>query len=186
VAVIAGDGSILQNCTFAANAGSDVGGVTILAPSVFISGCTFYDNDWAQLHATNNQPTLANSLIAGECSSSTAVVSVGGNLESPGNSCGFGASDIVNVVDPMLGTLGWFGNVAPVIRPLPGSPAIDRSVAEPNCPWYDQRFLWRPQDGNGDGQAVCDIGAVELAAGGEILIETFDSGFTTSWSQVVP
>jgi hypothetical protein len=44
---------------------------------------------------------------------------------------------------------------------LPGSPAIDSSRA--TCPATDQRGVARPQDGNGDGAAVCDIGAYERA-----------------------
>jgi CSLREA domain-containing protein len=48
----------------------------------------------------------------------------------------------------------------------PGSPAIDAwydgSVGSgASCPRYDQRGVHRPQDGNGDGIAKCDIGALE-------------------------
>nr|WP_298146848.1 right-handed parallel beta-helix repeat-containing protein [uncultured Pseudomonas sp.] len=45
---------------------------------------------------------------------------------------------------------------------LPGSPAIDAGIGD--CSAYDQRGVPRPQDGNGDGVAVCDLGAVELTA----------------------
>jgi hypothetical protein len=51
---------------------------------------------------------------------------------------------------------------------LTGSPAIDAgNPAAPGstalaCPATDQRGVARPQDGNSDGQAVCDIGAFEL------------------------
>ena len=86
---------------------------------------------------------------------------------------------------PMMGTLDWFGGGSPVIRPLPGSPVIDQPIATPRCPCYDQRGLWRPFDGGGSSTAVCDIGAVELVDAEEIFIEIFETGFTTSWSQVV-
>lgn len=43
---------------------------------------------------------------------------------------------------------------------LPGSPAIDAAIGD--CPDHDQRGAPRPQDGNGDGVAVCDLGAYEL------------------------
>nr|WP_298146854.1 CSLREA domain-containing protein [uncultured Pseudomonas sp.] len=43
---------------------------------------------------------------------------------------------------------------------LPGSPAIDAAIGD--CPDHDQRGAPRPWDGNGDGVAVCDLGAYEL------------------------
>lgn len=43
---------------------------------------------------------------------------------------------------------------------LPGSPAVDAGIG--TCIDHDQRGVSRPQDGNGDGLAVCDLGAYEL------------------------
>ena len=43
---------------------------------------------------------------------------------------------------------------------LAGSPAIDAGTNS-GCPATDQRGVARPIDGNHDGSAVCDIGAVE-------------------------
>ena len=43
---------------------------------------------------------------------------------------------------------------------LPGSPALDAGVG--SCVSKDQRGVSRPKDGNGDGVAVCDLGAYEL------------------------
>ncbi len=45
---------------------------------------------------------------------------------------------------------------------LAGSPAIDAAIGD--CPDHDQRGAPRPQDGNDDGVAVCDLGAFELGA----------------------
>ena len=155
------------------------------ASGVVISGCTLADNSGAELMGSGSSTaTVANTVIKGTCANS--LDTIGGNLESPGNSCGFGASDLVNVADPMLSQLLWTGGPTMVHRPLPGSPAIDRTIAAANCPSLDQRGLSRPRDGGGSATAVCDIGAVELAAADEIFVETLDSGFTTAWSDVVP
>jgi hypothetical protein len=43
---------------------------------------------------------------------------------------------------------------------IEGSPAVDEAAAV-NCEPTDQRGVVRPQDGDGDGEAVCDIGSVE-------------------------
>jgi CSLREA domain-containing protein len=43
---------------------------------------------------------------------------------------------------------------------LPGSPAVDAGIGD--CIAQDQRGVSRPQDGNGDDVAVCDLGAYEL------------------------
>jgi hypothetical protein len=41
----------------------------------------------------------------------------------------------------------------------PISPALDAGVGL--CPQVDQRGYPRPQDGDGDGVVVCDLGAYE-------------------------
>jgi CSLREA domain-containing protein len=41
------------------------------------------------------------------------------------------------------------------------SPAIDRVPFSGLCPVFDQRGILRPQDGNGDHQARCDLGSYE-------------------------
>lgn len=48
-------------------------------------------------------------------------------------------------------------------EPLSGSPLVDGAGTA--CPEVDQRGLDRPVDGDGDGVAECDIGAIELDAG---------------------
>ena len=69
-------------------------------------------------------------------------------------------------VDPKLGPLAYNGGQTMTHSLMPGSPAIDawydRSVgASSTCPALDQRGVRRPVDGNGDGVALCDIGALE-------------------------
>ncbi|HEY5901441.1 MAG TPA: choice-of-anchor Q domain-containing protein, partial [Anaerolineales bacterium] len=62
--------------------------------------------------------------------------------------------------DPKLGGLANNGGTTPTFAPLAGSAAID--AGNPlTCKPTDQRGYPRPQDGNADGLAVCDIGSVE-------------------------
>lgn len=114
---------------------------------------------------------FANNLIQGDCGLGRVSTSLGGNLESPGNSCGFASpDDQVNVPDPRLGPLS--DDPVPVLPLLPGSPAIDAGV-NGECPMQDQLGRPRPVDGDLDGDAVCDAGAVEAFAP-EIEIPVLD------------
>jgi len=62
--------------------------------------------------------------------------------------------------DPLLGILA--NNSGPTLTHalLEGSPAIDAG-SPTTCPPFDQRGLTRPIDGDGDGNAVCDMGSYE-------------------------
>lgn len=61
---------------------------------------------------------------------------------------------------------------------LPGSPAIDAgdpaACAAAPVNNLDQRGRPRPQDGNGDGTAACDIGAFEAADADRVFADGFD------------
>lgn len=68
------------------------------------------------------------------------------------------ALTFTRVLEPLSAAPG-----APPLHPLrAGSPAIDAGVG--SCTTSDQRKVLRPQDGNGDGVAGCDLGAYERAA----------------------
>ena len=90
------------------------------------------------------------------------VTSFGHNLDSDGT-CGLNPElGDLSTIDPILGPFlnsetpgyGHFGLRA-------GSPAIDAGD-NTLCPSSDQLGISRPIDGNGDGIATCDIGAIEL------------------------
>lgn len=65
------------------------------------------------------------------------------------------------VADPLLAPLADYGGETLTHALLPGSPAIDAGN-NALCSATDQRGEPRPIDGDADGTAVCDIGAVEM------------------------
>jgi LPXTG-motif cell wall-anchored protein len=89
------------------------------------------------------------------------LTSHGGNLADDG-SCAPIGTDQKNT-QPGLGALAANGGPTKTQLPLTGSAAIDHGIAT-GCPSVDQRGVKRPQDGDGNGTAVCDAGAVEVAA----------------------
>ena len=89
---------------------------------------------------------------------------------------------IESPLDPLLGPLADNGGSTLTHALLSGSPAIDGGDAT-TCRPTDQRGLVRPVDGDGDGTAVCDIGAIEYR--GPIFGDGFESGNTLAWSGAV-
>jgi CSLREA domain-containing protein len=124
------------------------------------------------------QLTIRNSLVANpldasgnpvsNCPAVSAgagvITSGGGNLEFPGESCGFNQASDVRA-DPQVGALADNGGATDTRALPPVSPALNRAVAA-NCPTVDQRAIARPQ---GPG---CDIGAFELERPQLVLAKT--------------
>jgi len=99
----------------------------------------------------------------------TARVSRGGNVFRPGSGCPTLAGD-VETAEAVLGARQEDAGL-PFRAPLAGGPAIDRGAA--GCAETDLVGTARPIDGDGDGTAACDAGAIEIVPA-EIL---FADGF---------
>ncbi|MGH2522408.1 MAG: choice-of-anchor Q domain-containing protein, partial [Anaerolineales bacterium] len=126
----------------------------------------------------NNGASLVvqNSLVAGnsgggstDCATSAGFTSLGHNLvgqNGSANGCPTTASDqilaggVATALDPILIAPG--GGV-PYHALALGSPALDAIPLGAGCgpPSFDARDTARPLDGNHDGVAACDAGAVE-------------------------
>lgn len=109
--------------------------------------------------------SVINSIVVGPlgegCNINPGTITSLGHNISNGSFCTFNAIGDMPNSDPILGPLTMNGGFSPTYALLIGSPAIDNGD-NVGCPATDQRLVVRPQDGNGDGIAVCDIGAYEL------------------------
>ena len=121
--------------------------------------------------AAAGSAALQGVLVDGSCTSTSggapAISSAGGNLESPGDTCGLTeASDRPNIAYPGLGPLAAMAGAPPVHPLLVGSAAID-AAASTGCPSTDQQGVPRPVDGDASGEATCDAGSYEACGGAD-------------------
>jgi CSLREA domain-containing protein len=146
----------ITNSTFADNKG----GYTLVTSGVGAQGVlknnTFVGNSGTNLVGSFS---LRNTIVA-----DSGGTNCGGNVTSLGHNlfddatCDNQTSDLQ--ADPKLGP--WVLDFTLARPPLAGSPAIDAGA---NCPTTDQHGAARPLDGDTDGKAVCDIGAIEAPKG---------------------
>jgi hypothetical protein len=111
--------------------------------------------------ANGGTAVLRNTIMADNSPVNCAgtITSDGPNLQFPAFSDPPSCGNAIPVQNPLLGALT--NGVYPL---LAGSPAIDAGVTGVNslCPNIDQIGTARPQDGNADGLALCDIGSFEF------------------------
>lgn len=127
------------------------------------------------IQVDNGTATLKNTLLGGNTANSApdcqgTLTSQGHNLVQNTEGCTLAGDPTGNITgqDPRLGPLQNNGGRTWTHALLPDSPAID-AAADNGCPATDQRGISRPRDGDGDGMAVCDIGAYEHAPGASTI-----------------
>jgi predicted outer membrane repeat protein len=186
----------LENCTLSGNAASAQGGAICTGDDVRLSNCTITRNtapagsgSGVLIDDYGADVMVQNSIISGNANSDVDYLikseysentfdSDGYNLIGTGNGLeAFHQSgDRINITEPNLRNLANNGGPTQTHLPTPGSPAIDAGYSEL---YTDQRGQTRPLDGNGDGSARTDIGAVEfdtLLSINDVRVKEYDSG----------
>ncbi len=177
--------SNILDSTIAFNSG---GGVYAYNCSLTVSNSTIYANSGYGIEFgiyTGLDYTLTgkNSIIAGnspsDCILWSGTIAFSHNLDSD-NTCGLElAAGDLPATDPVLLPLRNWGGSNQSLYPKPGaSPVIDAGGT--SCTPFDQRHVARPVDGDGNGSAVCDMGAIE--AGDLILWAGHEAGNSDEWS----
>ncbi len=165
----------MSNSTLSGNSADTEGGAILNYGTMMMNNSTVSNNSALNGGGIAGTAVLTNSIIAnslsgGDCS---APITDGGHNISSDDTCGLDpANGSMPNTDPLLGPLQDNGGSTWTHALLPGSPAIDAGD-DTQCPPTDQRGVIRPQDGNGDGEAVCDIGSYELGPG-QLIVTTLD------------
>ena len=131
------------------------------------------------------QPVLVNVIMWGdtahqgsEISNNSATPNISySDIQGSGGSgawAGPGTNGGNNIdADPLFNSLSYSGGYTPTITLRWGSPANDAgsnmTCGMPPVEGSDQRGVARPQDGDGDGTATCDMGATESRIGAKTI-----------------
>ena len=172
------------NTTVANNRSDYGGGIAAAGPGVILANSTVVGNGsavigggvWAPeaVGLVLNNNIIAGSSGGGDCVGPATTSSKNNLIQDRIKTCGLanGVNGNIVGVDPGLGSLT---GSPPYFLLQPNSPAIDggdnETCAAAPVSNQSQNGVVRPQDGDGDGVAVCDIGSYE-APGDGVAIPT--------------
>ena len=163
----------VTNSTFYSNtAGTRGGGINNNEGTLYVTNCTFSDNRANdsgggirnEETATLVNTIIADSIVGGNCSGN-ALDAASTNGLSTDDTCSPGFTQITHTAL----ALNWQGWVFELIA---DSVAIDAGT-NTGCPITDQLNQHRPQDGDGDGAAICDVGSFEFSTMKQVICMPF-------------
>lgn len=157
----------VSNSTFHGNTALNQGaGLYVESGNISLRHITFdegFDISGSAVYYAGGTVTAENTLVFGRCDGKL-LTSYGGNIETPGNTCGFTELTDQSATSPVavnLQPLQDNGGPTPTQLPGIGSIALENATGI-GCLVDDQRAVPRPQDFDGLNNAECDVGAVEL------------------------
>ncbi len=184
---------VVRNTTISGNTASTgtAGGLFSSAGSASLNNLTIANNQapgGAGGIVNSATVNIGNTIVAGNslptCGGASALISQDFNLFRDVSGCSFTGLTSHNLVgpNPLLGALQNNGGSTATHALLVGSPAIDAANLATSgtggfgfpCVATDQRGVARPQDGNADTFARCDIGAFEVSAVGGFEVSPED------------
>jgi len=168
----------MENCTISGNSHPIRGGAIDVYGFLNLNSCTLTENSADECggiyeHSPSQEDTivvLENSLIGLNASLVGGGNDLHGRIYSNGYNLIYDYADATisgdvtgNILgqNPLLGPLQNYSSTVMFHPLLSGSPAIDNANNE-SCLSIDQRGKTRPQDGDENGNAVADIGSIEL------------------------
>jgi hypothetical protein len=170
--VTGGSSATLVNNTITDNhldaiTGSSTGGISAYSP-ISLVNTIIHGNEDVNCFASPGMLTSLGHNIDGDATCLTPAIAQPSDL--PGT-------------NPLLAALAKNGGYVPTHALQLGSPAID-SAAPGSCPAVDAASWTRPQDGNGDGSIVCDIGAFEAPSLAKFISTAANDGWVLESSEV--
>ena len=165
-AIATGGSSVntLTNATLSGNSAVD-GGALYNTGNATLNNVTVYGNGGGGVSQQGGTMNLSNSIVAGNGNDCSGTInSLGYNLVQNSAGCTLSGTTTGNIGgDPQLAPLASNGGSSQTHAIAFGSPALD-AANNATCAATDQRGITRPQDGDGNSSATCDMGAFELEA----------------------
>jgi hypothetical protein len=174
----------MDNCTISGNSHPIRGGAIEVYGFVNLNSCTVTENSADECGGIyEDSPSQEDTIVVLENSLiglNASLIGGGNDLHGRIYSNGYnlindyaGATISGNTTGNILGQyplLGSLQNYSPTVMFHPlltGSPAIDNGN-NATCLSLDQRGIYRPQDGDENGNAVADIGAIEMIVDSDV------------------